>query len=270
MARSPLRRVFSWVGPAQDQQSSSLSPTPDAMHFRRSSRVKASVLVRVSGQDETGASFGENTRTLEVGKHGAKIPVSRRLSPGTELRIANLDAGRTAPARVIWSSAAPNAQQLFSTGVEVTEPDNPELVWAIETPPVDWLEGCAPPTADERLDYLCQRARSDRPADETKPEPAKAAGNGGSAAHRVSAPPGRLEASPVSAPLDAVQPVPSPRAGVLDPPGPDAWERQETAPPRPGQGRAKLTLLGLATTPRETISPSLVPSVSASPGGLTE
>jgi zinc ribbon protein/PilZ domain-containing protein len=134
------------------------------LHFRRSSRIPVVVPITLCGLDDLGAVFEENTQTLDVSKNGAKIVAAHRLTSNAELMIWIASSGRTCRAKVIWSSTTLSSGHGFETGIEIVEPVAPDLVWPIESPPRDWIGGCPPPTADERLEYLCQRARSHHPA----------------------------------------------------------------------------------------------------------
>ena len=158
MARLPLHKVLSWVG--SDKEKPDLhSASSETAHFRRSSRIPHSIILSLTGQEENGSAFEARAQTLDVCKHGAKIVTPQQLAPDTTLTLANLATGHTGLARVIWR--ARSSSHGFETGVEVVEPTDPELIWEVESPPADWAEGCAAPTADERLEFLCHRARSD-------------------------------------------------------------------------------------------------------------
>lgn len=158
MARLPLHKVLSWVG-SDKEKPDSHSASGETAHFRRSSRIPHSITLSLTGQEENGAAFEARAQTLDVCKHGAKIVTPQQLAPDTTLTLANLATGHTGLARVIWR--ARSSSRGFETGVEVVEPADPELIWEVESPPADWAEGCAAPTADERLEFLCHRARSD-------------------------------------------------------------------------------------------------------------
>lgn len=243
MPRLPLHKVLSWVG-SDKEKPDSHPPTSDAVHFRRSSRIPRSITLSLSGQDERSNAFEARGQTLDVSKHGAKIITSQLLAPDTTLTLANLTTGHTSLARVIWR--ARSSSNGFETGIEVLEPADPELVWAVESPPADWADGCAAPTTDERLEFLCHRARSDR---STVESPVKTE-DGPSSVSAADSPSLRIAsgtdtASSESAPVSSLEGSTS--AESFEPVAPSAEKADgATKPSRQwARGKPKVTLLAL-------------------------
>jgi len=243
MPRLPLHKVLSWVG--SDKEKTGLPPaTSETVHFRRSSRIPHSITVSLSGQDEGSNAFEARGQTLDVSKHGARIITSQLLAPDTTLTVANLTTGHTSLARVIWRARSSNNG--FETGIEVLEPADPEIVWAVESAPADWGEGCAAPTADERLEFLCHRARSDRSTIESPsrtddvPSPVSAAD---AASLRVAS--GTDRASSANAPVSSLEGSTSVES--LEQAAPSAEKADSaTKPSRQwARGKPKVTLLAL-------------------------
>ena len=186
MPRSPLDKMLSWVTPEKNKGGDPQSMAETA-HFRRSSRLAAAIPIAISGYDERGESFEENTQTIEISKNGAKIATIHRLAPEAELTMTSSVTGHTCLAKVIWRSATPRtSRNVFETGIEVIEPVQPEALWGTVKPlPADWIEPGPPPTADERLEYLCQRARSDHSTVQTPAESAKVSREGAAASEET-------------------------------------------------------------------------------------
>jgi hypothetical protein len=105
---------------------------------RRSTRLAIAIPITLSGKDERGNSFKENTRTLVVNKHGAKIATTNPLALGAEVEVENRALGLTTRASVVWRSEKRTDQNLFEMGIQLFQADN---IWGIEFPPQDWQEG---------------------------------------------------------------------------------------------------------------------------------
>ncbi|HKS97846.1 MAG TPA: hypothetical protein VJV74_17150, partial [Terriglobia bacterium] len=131
----------------------------EAVPIRRSARIPLSIPIIISGKDDLGRTFKENTRTVEVSKNGAKILTSHRLAIHADIAVANPTVGRTCLAKVTWRGAR-RAKGPIELGIELLESFQPERIWGLESPPDDWLRGPSAPTADQRLQYLCARDRT--------------------------------------------------------------------------------------------------------------
>lgn len=98
---------------------------------RRSDRVPLELPVTVSGTDCLGESFVEQTHTLMLGRHGAKILLTRKMVPEQEINVRCLKTGRESDARVVGQTGGD--EKVYSYGVELLDP-NVDL-WDIEFPP---------------------------------------------------------------------------------------------------------------------------------------
>src|SRR5712692_1091915 len=85
---------------------------------RRSTRLFISIPVALSGTDIAGHTFKENTKTLIINKHGAKVATAHQLALGGEITIENRALARTAKAHVVWlgDRASPKDGQLVGRG----------------------------------------------------------------------------------------------------------------------------------------------------------
>ncbi len=100
---------------------------------RRSERLLITFPIRVEGSDAKGVSFCEDTRTLVVNRHGARIQLRRSLAPGQTLRIVNLVGKCQADFRVVGPTQ-PMSDRGGEWGVELR--DEQRNMWGIEFPPV--------------------------------------------------------------------------------------------------------------------------------------
>lgn len=110
---------------------------------RRSTRVPLSIPIIISGKDIDQNAFKENTRTLVVNKHGAKIVTAHQLVMGTEILIENPALGTAAKATVAWVGPEHGSGELHQVGLQLFEARN---VWGIEFHPDDWSREEAQPT----------------------------------------------------------------------------------------------------------------------------
>jgi D-mannonate dehydratase len=104
---------------------------------RRSTRLAIAMPITLSGKDAAGNSFKENTRTIVVNKHGAKIATMHQLVLGTEVEIGNRALGLTARAAVVWAGDKRTPQKYFEAGIQLFKAQD---IWGIEFPPGDWQE----------------------------------------------------------------------------------------------------------------------------------
>ena len=115
---------------------------------RRSTRLSLSIPIVISGKDTDQNEFKEDTRTLVVNKHGAKVVTVHQLAMGTEILIENPALGTAAKATVAWVGPEYRPGELHQVGLQLFEARN---VWGIEFRPDDWSRGVsdedAPPGA---------------------------------------------------------------------------------------------------------------------------
>ncbi len=88
--------------------------------------------LRISGVDANNQKFSEDTRTVTINRHGARVQVSRPLNSGCVLHLLNLVSHRDADFRVI-GPLTPATDKGGEWGVACVEPG--ENIWAIQFPP---------------------------------------------------------------------------------------------------------------------------------------
>jgi hypothetical protein len=96
---------------------------------RRSPRYARELPIRVFGVDFQGTDFVEDSRTLVVSRHGAKIRLTRKLIPEMEIRILCQNSKREGLFRVVGQAGQPIGKFSF-WGVECLEPA--ENIYEIE------------------------------------------------------------------------------------------------------------------------------------------
>ncbi len=93
---------------------------------RRSPRRALELPIRVFGTDFQGRDFIEDSTTLVVSRHGAKIRLTRKLIPEQEIRILCQGNSREALFRVVSQAGEPTSEFSF-WGVECLKPS--ENIW---------------------------------------------------------------------------------------------------------------------------------------------
>jgi hypothetical protein len=106
---------------------------------RRSDRVYRELTIRVSGTDGKGQSFMEETCTLVLSRHGAKILLTRTLFPNQELTIRCHESGKESLARVVGRIGGDEEGSYY--GMELLERES--RIWGIEFPSADDAEMAA-------------------------------------------------------------------------------------------------------------------------------
>ncbi len=104
----------------------------NVLNTRRSDRVPGELPVVISGVDASGFAFLEQSTTVVVSRHGAKIVLSRKLVPDQELNIRCLKTGRESDARVVGQTGVEGGRSFY--GIELLD-DEADL-WGIEFPEV--------------------------------------------------------------------------------------------------------------------------------------
>jgi hypothetical protein len=107
---------------------------------RRSARLALSLPIRVYAIDFKGVDFIEETSTVVVNEHGAKIRLTHQLIPEQEIRIHSLQTEQEAIFRVINRAGTPEDRVTF-WGVESLNPAR--NIWGVGFP--------KPAAADQRL-----------------------------------------------------------------------------------------------------------------------
>jgi hypothetical protein len=111
----------------------------DPMANRRSDRIYLELRIQISGVDATGESFVEQTQTLVVSRHGAKIISRHVLVPQQPLNLRCYKTGIETLARVVGQIG--HTDEGYYYGLEVS--DVQVNVWAIEFPSLAETEDAA-------------------------------------------------------------------------------------------------------------------------------
>lgn len=103
---------------------------------RRSDRVTLELSIQVSGTDGLGRGFMEETQTLVLSRHGAKILLTRKLVPDQEINLHCHRTGKEADVRIVGQIGSGSEGHHY--GVEFLDPDI--NLWDIEFPPLSESE----------------------------------------------------------------------------------------------------------------------------------
>lgn len=98
---------------------------------RRSPRIALPVPIRVYGTDFTGTDFVEDSTTIVVNRHGAKIRLTRQLLPDQEIVILSVETKQEGVFRVVAKVRETEGRHTF-WGVECTDPK--DGFWGVEFP----------------------------------------------------------------------------------------------------------------------------------------
>ena len=158
MRNQSFNKVLGWVAPVRGNKDEAPSSS-ESVRVRRSTRVPLAVSVTISSSDQSGPGFKENTGTIDVSKHGARILTLRALKPGATIEIAKPAAGGTYLAKVLWQSRKRGPKEPIETGIEILEAFDAKGFWGVTSPPDDWKNSVAGDAA-RRLEYLCARDRA--------------------------------------------------------------------------------------------------------------
>ena len=100
---------------------------------RRSPRLALELPIRVFGTDPEGTEFVEDSQTLTVSQHGAKIRLNHQLVPEHEIKIVCLQTQQESVFRVVAkASVAEPSHTLW--GIECMNPAHD--IWGVDTPPL--------------------------------------------------------------------------------------------------------------------------------------
>jgi hypothetical protein len=102
------------------------------MANRRSDRVYLELRIQISGVDASGESFTEQTQTLVISRHGAKIVSHHLLVPQQPLNLRCYKTGIETLARVVGQIG--QVEEGYYYGMEVS--DDKVNTWGIEFPPL--------------------------------------------------------------------------------------------------------------------------------------
>ena len=105
------------------------------MASRRSTRIYLSLPIVIRGKDAQQKAFREDTRTLIVNRHGARLITSQQLVVGAEILVENPALRSMVKANVVWVSARQDTTGRREAGIQLAESRN---IWGIEFPSDDW------------------------------------------------------------------------------------------------------------------------------------
>jgi hypothetical protein len=105
---------------------------------RRSDRVVIELPIVVTGTDCMGDMFLEQSSTMVVGRHGAKIALTRKLVPDQEINVRCHATGRESDVRVVGQiGTSPEGTFYYGVALLDLEID----LWGIEFPSAEEAEG---------------------------------------------------------------------------------------------------------------------------------
>lgn len=131
---------------------------------RRSQRLPLRVPILVEGRTTDGKTFSENTYTLEINLHGARIVLRSTPQPGGRITITNLQTKSRCPFQVVNRPGKPLEKDKGTEhGIECLDPTI--NVWGISFP--DKAEGSK---EQEGIDVIleCSKCHSREPANVTQ------------------------------------------------------------------------------------------------------
>lgn len=104
---------------------------------RRSCRVAWSVPIRVFGFDYRGVDFSEETSTVVVNLHGARIRMTHQLLPDSEIRLIIVPTGRDSLFRVVSKLQSSDLKYTY-WGVENLDPAT--NIWGVDIPALEAVD----------------------------------------------------------------------------------------------------------------------------------
>ena len=104
-------------------------------NHRRSTRVDVVVPVFLSGRDAAANPFRDETHTVTVNLHGARIQTGRDLLVGMQVTIESPRTGSAAKAICVRTNETVADMDARYVSVQLVKPGN---IWGIENPPEDW------------------------------------------------------------------------------------------------------------------------------------
>ena len=108
----------------------------EAENTRRNDRISLDVPIQVSGMDEEGRAFVDDTWTCQLSRHGATIFLNRILVPHQEVNIRCIGSQKAGDARVLGLIS--KESEGYNYGIEFL--DLGVNLWDIEFPPLSASE----------------------------------------------------------------------------------------------------------------------------------
>jgi hypothetical protein len=102
--------------------------------LRRSSRVFTRIPVRVTGRDDRGKKFHENSQTIVINAHGALLYIHEDLEMGADIVLVNPVTEEEQECRVVY--LGDTSEKGTRIGVEFLSAA-PHF-WGVEFAPQDW------------------------------------------------------------------------------------------------------------------------------------
>jgi hypothetical protein len=102
---------------------------------RRSTRIGFVVPIALSGRDASGRPFREETVTLIVNFHGARLSTCHQILVGMMVTVENLRNGQSGKAICVQVYDAVPGEATHDIAVQLVHPGN---IWGVENPPADW------------------------------------------------------------------------------------------------------------------------------------
>ncbi len=102
---------------------------------RRSTRLDYETPIVLSGRDARGQPFREETVTLIVNFHGAKVRTTRQVLVGMLVTVESVKTGQSGKAVCVNVYEAPSGQTWHGIALQLVQPGN---IWGVEDPPADW------------------------------------------------------------------------------------------------------------------------------------
>ncbi len=109
------------------------------LNKRRSDRISIEIPIEISGDDISGFTFLEKTRTAVISRHGAKIYTRYRFALDQELVVRCLPTGKESDARIVGELGTGPEGRAY--GIEFLKPE--VNVWDIEFPALSQAEQVA-------------------------------------------------------------------------------------------------------------------------------
>ncbi len=102
---------------------------------RRSTRIEFEAPIIFIGRDASGQAFREETRTLMVNLHGAKLLTTHQVMVGMQVGVENPRSGLAEEAVCVWVGETPPGQTWHEVAIQLLNPGNS---WGVQNPPEDW------------------------------------------------------------------------------------------------------------------------------------
>lgn len=130
----------------------------EGVSYRHHTRLLLAVPVTIIGKDGAGQPHHEDTKTVDVGKRGARIPLLKAPPAKAGIGVRNAAGGEAHPARVVWRGGKKDLDGRTEIGVEFLRPVDAERLWAIASPPEDWGNKQLSLSTEEKLELIAERS----------------------------------------------------------------------------------------------------------------